>query len=102
MKTITIGAVICACFVMLMSCPVAIAATPNEGCNYSATARASWVANLSRALHNHDPSHAAQMIEIASAIIYGRSGVVMAQIDGGLDPNTPLKLDRYLPWTCRC
>ena len=80
----------CIGFAIAAACSTATAAA--NICNYSTSQRTAWAAYLSRALHNHDPDHAAQMSKVASAIIHGQTAVVMAQIDSGLDPNTLLKL----------
>jgi len=68
-----------------------VAVAQADACNYSEAARASWAAYLDRTLQNHDPSNAAQMGKLATAIIYGQSATVMSAIDSGLSPNTLLK-----------
>jgi ankyrin repeat protein len=81
----------CAAVLIASSCHAAVAADTGV-CARPPAALESWKASLARQLRNHDPSHAAQLSKVTSAIIDGQYDAVVAAINAGLDPNTSLKL----------
>lgn len=61
-------------------------------CGRSSDAVKSWDQGLARMLKNNDPSHAAQLSKVASAVINGQVDVVKNDIAAGLNPNSVLKV----------